>query len=474
MSKRTEVDLLGTMEIGDDCYYGIQTQRGINNFKISHTTMGHYPQFQSAMVMVKKAAALANKDIGMLDDKKVQYITKACDQILDNPDKWVGQFKTDIFQGGAGTSINMNANEVIANLALELMGEKKGSYDIINPCDDVNAGQSTNDSYATGLKVAIHNSVDPLIVELKKLIHALQAKGEEYKDVIKMGRTQLQDAVPMTLGQEFHAFANTLVSEIENLQYAQKLLRTVNLGGTAIGTGVNAGKGYKEAAVKYLSVVTKKEYKTAPDLLASTYDCGDYVILSGMLKTLAVKLSKICNDLRLLSAGPRAGIREIELPEMQPGSSIMPAKVNPVIPEVVNQVCFVVIGNDVAVTMAAEAGQLQLNVMEPAIAKALFEDCEIMTNALSTLRSLCVEGIKANVQRCKDQVLSNIGIVTYLNPYIGHHEGDIIGKICAETGKNVREVALERKLFTEKEIDEILSIENLKNPQIKQHILQKK
>ena len=472
MSTRKEEDLLGTLEIDNTKYYGVQTQRALNNFKISHTSISQYPQLTEGMIYVKKAAALANCEIGLLAKDKADAIVKACDEMLRTK-KCYDQFQSDIFQGGAGTSVNMNANEVIANVALELLGKEKGDYSVINPCDDVNMGQSTNDAYSTGMKIAAYSSLDPVIAELKLLIQSIEKKAKEFAKHIKMGRTQLQDAVPMSIGQEFQSFADSLSQDIANLEYAQKLFLAINLGGTAIGTGVNAGKGYKEAVVKHLSDITKRPYVTAKNLITATWDCGDYVTLSSTLKVLAVRLSKICNDLRLLSAGPRANIKEINLPEMQPGSSIMPAKVNPVIPEVVNQVCFTVIGNDIAVTMSAEAGQLELNVMEPAIAKAIFESSEILTNAMRTLRELCIDGITINAERCKEQVLSNIGIVTYFNPYIGHHEGDLRGKECAKTGKNVREVILEKGLLTEKEIDEILSIENLMNPTIIEHIKKK-
>lgn len=469
MSTRKEEDLLGTLEIDNSKYYGVQTQRALNNFKISCTAISQYPQLTEAMIYVKKAAALANCEIGLLAKDKADAIVNACDTMLSTK-KCYDQFQSDIFQGGAGTSVNMNANEVIANVALELLGKNKGEYSIINPCDDVNMGQSTNDAYSTGMKIAAYSSIEPVIAELQLLIKAIEKKAKEYAKDIKMGRTQLQDAVPMTIGQEFQSYADSLMQDIANLEYAQKLFLAINLGGTAIGTGVNAGKGYKEAVVKHLASITKRPYYTAKNLITATWDCGDYVTLSSTFKVLAVRLSKICNDLRLLSAGPRANIKEINLPEMQPGSSIMPAKVNPVIPEVVNQVCFTVIGNDIAVTMSAEAGQLELNVMEPAIAKAIFESSHILSTAMKTLRELCIDGITVNTERCKEQVLSNIGIVTYFNPYIGHHQGDLIGKECAKTGKNVREVILEKGLLTEKEIDEILSIENLMNPKIMEHI----
>jgi aspartate ammonia-lyase len=463
---RIEEDLLGQRHVPADAYYGIHTLRAIENFNISQTTISDVPEFVRGMVMTKKAAALANQKLGVLQKDTADYIIKACDLILETG-KCMDQFPSDVFQGGAGTSVNMNANEVIANVALELMGKEKGEYQFVHPNDHVNKSQSTNCAYPTGFRIAVYNSITKLIESIEYLKGAFEAKSQEFDTILKMGRTQLQDAVPMTVGQEFHAWAVTLQEEIKNLDYTAKLLLEVNLGATAIGTGLNAVDGYQELAVEELANVTGLACVPAEDLIEATSDCGAYVMAHGALKRLAVKLSKICNDLRLLSSGPRAGLNELNLPELQAGSSIMPAKVNPVVPEVVNQVCFKVLGNDNTISFAAEGGQLQLNVMEPVIGQAMFESLEILSNACINLRDKCIEGITVNKEVCEGHVFNSIGIVTYLNPYIGHHEGDIVGKICADTGKSVREVVLERKLLTESELDDIFSVENLMKPQYK-------
>ncbi|MFH0255689.1 aspartate ammonia-lyase [Vibrio rumoiensis] len=463
---RIEEDLLGTREVPAEAYYGIHTIRAVENFNISNATISDVPEFVRGMVMTKKAAALANKEIGVLPADISDYIIQACDVIL-NTGKCMDQFPSDVFQGGAGTSVNMNTNEVIANLALELMGKEKGQYDFINPNDHVNKSQSTNCAYPTGFRIAVYNSIMKMIDAVEYLKGAFDLKSTEFDTVIKMGRTQLQDAVPMTVGQEFHAWSVTLNEEVRNLQYISKLLLEVNLGATAIGTGLNAAPEYQALAVKHLSEVTGHECVPAEDLIEATSDCGAYVMAHSALKRLAVKLSKICNDLRLLSSGPRAGLNELNLPELQAGSSIMPAKVNPVVPEVVNQVCFKVLGNDTTISFAAEGGQLQLNVMEPVIAQCMFESLEILKNACVNLRDKCVDGITVNKEVCEAYVFNSIGIVTYLNPYIGHHQGDIVGKICAETGKSVREIVLDRGLLTEEQLDEIFSPENLMHPQYK-------
>ncbi|HBV76242.1 MULTISPECIES: aspartate ammonia-lyase [Vibrio] len=463
---RIEEDLLGTREVPSEAYYGIHTVRAVENFNISNVTISDVPEFVRGMVMTKKAAALANKEIGVLPADISDYIIQACDVILSTG-KCMDQFPSDVFQGGAGTSVNMNTNEVIANLALELMGKEKGEYDFINPNDHVNKSQSTNCAYPTGFRISVYSSIMKTIEAVEYLKGAFDLKSTEFNTIIKMGRTQLQDAVPMTVGQEFHAWSVTLNEEVRNLQYISKLLLEVNLGATAIGTGLNAAPEYQALAVKHLSEVTGFECVAAEDLIEATSDCGAYVMAHGALKRLAVKLSKICNDLRLLSSGPRAGLNELNLPELQAGSSIMPAKVNPVIPEVVNQVCFKVLGNDTALSFAAEGGQLQLNVMEPVIAQCMFESLEILKNACVNLRDKCIDGITVNKEVCENYVYNSIGIVTYLNPYIGHHQGDIVGKICAETGKSVREIVLDRGLLTEEQLDEIFSPENLMHPQYK-------
>jgi len=463
---RIETDLLGSKSIPGDAYYGIHTLRAMENFEISNEKIGDCVEFVRGMVKTKKAAAMANGDLGTLSQDIATAIARACDTLLAS-DRFYDQFPIDAFQGGAGTSVNMNTNEVIANIALEQMGHAKGDYQYMNPNDHVNKSQSTNDAYPTGFRVALFERTNALLSALTLLIDVFLAKSEAFSDVLKMGRTQLQDAVPMTLGQEFRAFGITLREEIKSIKRCQELLLEINLGATAIGTGLNAPAGYSALAIATLAKITGHPFVPAEDLVEATSDCGAYVMLSSALKRFAVKLSKICNDLRLLSSGPRTGLNEINLPEMQAGSSIMPAKVNPVIPEVVNQVAFKVCGNDLTITMAAEAGQLQLNVMEPVIGQCLFESLSLLENACVTLKDKCIEGITANRQVCQDFVLNSIGIITYLNPFIGHHEGDIIGKICAETGKSVREVVLERGLLSPEQLDEIFSIENLMNPKYK-------
>ncbi|PHM70623.1 aspartate ammonia-lyase [Xenorhabdus kozodoii] len=463
---RIEEDLLGKREVPAEAYYGIHTLRAIENFYISDRTINSVPEFIRGMVMVKKAAALANKELHTIPGKAADIIVKACDEILIKG-KCMDQFPVDVFQGGAGTSLNMNTNEVLANIGLELMGHQKGEYEYLNPNDHLNRSQSTNDAYPTGFRIAVYNSLMHLIDSIGLLKEGFDKKGVEFDDILKMGRTQLQDAVPMTLGQEFRAFSVLLKEEIKNITRTAELLLEVNLGATAIGTGLNTAPGYQKLVVEKLAEVTGLPCQPAEDLIEATSDCGAYVMVHSALKRLAVKMSKICNDLRLLSSGPRAGLNEINLPELQAGSSIMPAKVNPVVPEVVNQVCFKVIGNDTCITMAAEAGQLQLNVMEPAIGQAMFESMSILNNACRNLVEKCINGITANRKVCESFVFNSIGIVTYLNPFIGHHNGDIVGKICAETGKSVREVVLERGLLTETELDDIFSVENLKHPTYK-------
>jgi len=460
---RTEEDLLGAREVPLEAYWGIHTLRAMENFQISGSVVGDEEAFVRGMVQVKKASALANSDLGALDPEVAGAIVWACDQVLV-AERCLDQFPVDQFQGGAGTSVNMNTNEVIANLALEYLGYAKGRYDIINPNDHVNKSQSTNDAYPTGFRLGLFALVGSLIEELERLIAAMRAKGTELVHVLKMGRTQLQDAVPMSLGQEFEAFAVLLEEEVSRLHNNAALLLEVNLGATAIGTGLNTPPDYQSTVVGHLREITGLDVRGAHDLLEATSDTGAYVSMHAAIKRLAVKLSKICNDLRLLSSGPRAGLGEIRLPERQAGSSIMPAKVNPVIPEVVNQVCFKVMGNDVALTFAAEAGQLQLNVMEPEIAQAIFESINLLTRGMSTLRELCVVGIEANEEVCRRNVLDSIGIVTYLNPVIGHHNGDLVGRECARSGRSVREVVLEMGLLEESVLDEILSPENLLRP----------
>ncbi|WP_342319742.1 aspartate ammonia-lyase [Corynebacterium mayonis] len=466
MSTRTEVDLLGTMEVPADKYYGIHTLRAVDNFAISGSTINELPDFIRGMAQVKKATAMANRRLHTLPKAKAEAIMWACDQIIEEG-RCLDQFPIDMFQGGAGTSVNMNTNEVIANLALEHIGKEKGSYDVINPNDDVNMSQSTNDAYPTGFRLGVYYSVQGLLTELDALQKSFRAKGDEFADIIKMGRTQLQDAVPMTLGQEFTAFGANLAEEQRTIRSAADALLEVNLGATAIGTGINTPSGYRDQVVSALREVTGLDIQASPDLIEATSDTGGYVMMHSALKRAAMKLSKICNDLRLLSSGPRAGLGEINLPERQAGSSIMPAKVNPVIPEVVNQACFKVMGNDVSVSMASEAGQLQLNVMEPVIAECLFSSIKLLRNAAQTLREKCVTGITANPEVCEAYVTSSIGIITYLNPYIGHHNGDVIGKEAAATGRSVRDLVLEKGLMSEEDLDRAFSKENLMHPEFR-------
>ena len=460
---RSEHDLLGALEVPADAYYGIHTVRAVQNFPISGRSVSEVPEMVRGMVMVKKAAAYANRSLGALDPEIADAIDWACDQVL-HQGRCLDQFPVDVFQGGAGTSVNMNTNEVLANLALEHLGRERGDYHVVNPNDHVNRSQSTNDAYPCGFRLALDAMLGGLIESLTDLQDSFAGKGQEFADVLKMGRTQLQDAVPMTLGQEFTAFAVTLGEEHRHLENARGLLLELNLGATAIGTGLNTPSGYQELAVSQLAQVSGRPCVPAPNLIEATSDTGAYVMAHATLKRLAVKLSKICNDLRLLSSGPRAGLNEINLPEMQAGSSIMPAKVNPVIPEVVNQVCFKVMGNDVCVGLAAEGGQLQLNVMEPVIAQSLFESLTLLRNSIETLRSRCVDGITANKAVCLGYVTNSIGLVTYLNDYIGHTAGDEVGREAAASGRGIREIVLERGLMDERQLDELLSVENLMAP----------
>jgi aspartate ammonia-lyase len=458
---RIEKDLLGEKEVPADQYYGIHTLRALDNFNISKHTVGEQENFIRALGQVKKASAKANLNFGKLDEAKSIAIQKACDVLIQHPENWKDSFPSDVFQGGAGTSINMNSNEVIANIALEMLGYEKGRYDIIHPNDHVNKSQSTNDVYPTALRLATYYALDRLFIQMNNLISSLILKSSDFNYVLKMGRTQLQDAVPMTLGQEFHAFATLLKEDVRLIKKTRELLLEINLGATAIGTGVNTPHGYARVVNKYLSDITGLRLLGAEDYVEATSDCGVFIILSSALKRLAVKLSKICNDLRLLSSGPRTGLAEIRLPELQAGSSIMPAKVNPVIPEVVNQVAFKVIGNDLTITFAAEAGQLQLNVMEPVIAVSLNESIDLLVNAIQTLDEKCVQGITANEKTCFDAVMRSVGIITLLDPILGHAKCDEIGKQCIAENKTIQEVVLEQGLLTQQQLDEIFSFENM-------------
>ncbi len=451
---RIESDLLGELKVPSEAYYGVQTQRAINNYKISNTKMCDYPDYVIAIAYVKMAAAQANKELGSIDGTIADAIVKACQEIVDG--KYHKDFPTDMIQGGAGTSVNMNANEVIANRALEILGHQKGEYKFCSPNDHVNCAQSTNDAYPTAFRYAFIRLNKGLVESLKNLIASFRAKSTEFKDIIKMGRTQLQDAVPMTSGQEFAAFANNLEEEIENLEYNIKMLHEINMGGTAIGTGLNAAPGFPKLCAEILSKLTGEKFYAAKDLIEATPDTGDYVSYSSALKRLAVKLSKICNDLRLMASGPRCGLHEINLPPKAPGSSIMPGKVNPVIPEVTNQVCFKVIGNDMTVAMAAEAGQLQLNVMEPVIAESIMESISWLRNAMNTLRVECIDGITINKELCLDMVKHSIGIVTALNPIIGYKASTKVAKEALESGRSVYDIVLEQKILTKEELDKAL------------------
>jgi aspartate ammonia-lyase len=459
---RIEHDFLGEREIPDSAYYGVQTLRGKENFHITGIPISHARSFITAFGFVKKAAAMANKDLDVLEPLVADAICAACDRLIAG--ELHDQFIVDVIQGGAGTSTNMNANEVIANKALELLGHPKGTYDIVHPNNHVNCSQSTNDAYPTAFRLSLYIEIGQLIEQLGLLRDAFARKGIEFADVLKMGRTQLQDAVPMTLGQEFESFAVNIGEDIRRLEEARLLVTEVNLGATAIGTSINAPDGYPALSVRHLREVSGIPVTLSQNLIEATWDNGAYVQVSGVLKRVAVKLSKICNDLRLLSSGPRCGFNEINLPRLQPGSSIMPGKVNPVIPEVVNQVCYLVIGNDVTVTFAAEAGQLQLNVMEPVLAYCLFQSIEVLTRACATLRERCVDGITANPEHTHAMVMNSVGIVTALNPILGYEQSAAIAKEAFETGGSVIDIVRSKGLLSEEKLAEIFSAENLMHP----------
>src|SRR4249919_996636 len=451
---RTEHDLLGDKEIPTDAYYGVQTARALENFHISGLELRLYPNVIKALAMVKLAAARANFDCAQFSREILEGMEGACLELIEG--RLHDEFRLDVFQGGAGTSTNMNANEVIANRALELMGHNKGEYQYCSPHDHVNGSQSTNDAYPTALHVGLLLGNVQLIAGVNELIAAFRAKGREFQSIIKMGRTQLQDAVPMTLGQEFEAFAATLAGEVRALERIQNVLCETNMGATAIGTGLNAPKGYAEKCTEHLAKITGLPIHLAENLIEATQDTQAFVLYSSCMKSLAIKLSKVCNDLRLLSSGPRCGFREINLPAKQPGSSIMPGKVNPVIPEVVNMVCFRVIGSDLTVSMAAEGGQLQLNVFEPVIAACIFEAQTMFINAAHTLRVHCVEGITANADVLAHYVDYSIGTVTALNPVIGYDRSTELAAEAQKTGRGILEIIRERKILTEQQIAEVL------------------
>jgi aspartate ammonia-lyase len=451
---RLEKDLLGEREVPNEALYGVQTLRALENFPITGASLREFPALIGALAAVKEAAAIANAELGLLPADLADAIARASREVRQG--RHHEHFVVDMIQGGAGTSSNMNANEVIANRALELLGRQRGDYAVISPNTHVNLSQSTNDVYPTAIKLALHSSIESLRAAMRDLVEAFLVKGREFAPMVKMGRTQLQDAVPMTLGQEFAAFGHTIAEDVDRLGEAQALIREINMGATAIGTGINAPGGYAESVRRHLSAITGLELITAPDLVEATADTGAFVQLSGVLKRCAVKLSKICNDLRLLSSGPRTGLGEINLPPMQPGSSIMPGKVNPVIPEVVNQVCFDVIGGDVTVTLAAEAGQLQLNVFEPIIAYRLMQGIDSMRNACGVLRTRCVEGITANPDRMRWFVEHSIGIVTALVPALGYERATEVAKEALASGRGVYDLVLEHGLLTRSQLDEIL------------------
>ena len=460
---RLEHDLLGDLAVPDDAYYGVHTLRAVLNFPISRTTIAIYPELIRSLASIKQAAALANHELNLLDTVRRDAIVRACEDIRAG--QLHDQFVVDVIQGGAGTSTNMNANEVIANRGLEHLGHRRGDYQFLHPNEHVNMSQSTNDVYPTALKLATYFGIFRLVDAMAVLRGAFEAKAEEFKDVLKMGRTQLQDAVPMTLGQEFSTYAVMIGEDEERLKEAAMLIREINMGATAIGTGITAHPGYAALVCRRLCEITGIPLITAPNLVEATQDCGAFVQLSGVLKRVAVKLSKTCNDLRLLSSGPRAGLNEINLPAVQAGSSIMPGKVNPVIPEVVNQIAFEVIGNDVTVTFAAEAGQLQLNAFEPIIAHSLFKSTAHLRQGCLTLAERCVRGITANRDVLLASVEGSIGIVTALNPYIGYANATAVAQEAHLSGRRVYDVVLERGLLPKEKLDEILRPDVLTRPQ---------
>ncbi len=459
---RKEHDFLGERQLPDNVYYGVQTQRALENFPISIITLKNFPNLIKALAYIKKAAARANYDLSALPKKKMKAISAACDEIIGG--KLHDQFVVGMLQGGAGTSTNMNANEVIANRALEIMGHHKGEYQYLHPNDHVNRSQSTNGVYPTAIKLAVLISLKDTLPALDELKVALEAKAAEFADVIKMGRTHLQDAVPMTLGQEFGAYAVIVGEVIDNLKLAGDGLLKINLGGTAIGTGINSPPGYAARVTKHLAEITGFPFKQAPNLVATTQDSGAFVQISGAIKRAAVQISTICNDLRLLTSGPRAGLYEILLPAVQPGSTIMPGKVNPVIPELVNQVCYQIIGYDVTITMAAEGMQLENNVNGPTIAFDLLEGLRILKKACSILSSRCIVEIKANRERCGEYVKNSIGVVTVLSPVIGYEKAAAVADEALSSGRSVYDLVLEKGWLSPKALDGLLRPENMLHP----------
>jgi len=459
---RTEHDLLGDRAVPADAYYGVHTLRALENFPITGTPISIYPDLVTALACVKQAAAIANSELGLIDERRAHAIRLACEEVRAG--KLFDEFVVDVIQGGAGTSSNMNANEVICNRALELLGHQKGEYQHLHPLDHVNLSQSTNDVYPTAVKLALQFGIRRLLADMALLRKAFDAKAKEFAEVLKVGRTQLQDAVPMTLGQEFSTYAVMLQEDESRLGEAASLIREINLGATAIGTGINAHPDYARRVTLRLAELTNVEFLVSPNLIEATQDAGSFVQLSGVLKRIAVKLSKICNDLRLLSSGPRAGIGEITLPAVQAGSSIMPGKVNPVIPEVVNQIAFEVIGNDVTVTMAAEAGQLQLNAFEPIIAHSLYKSLQHLGAGCRTLAERCVRGIVANPERARRLLDESTALVTALNPFLGYARSSEIAREALATGARVYDLVLQKKLMTREQLDLILRPEVLTQP----------
>ncbi|WP_026944377.1 aspartate ammonia-lyase [Helicobacter rodentium] len=465
MGTRKEHDFIGELEIDDSVYYGVQTFRAVENFKMTGRTLKNYPFFVKAFAQIKKAAALANKEVGVLDAEKADAIAKAADRLIKG--EFIDQFVVDMMQGGAGTSTNMNVNEVITNIALESMGHKKGEYQYLHPNDHTNLGQSTNDTYPSSIKVATHEKLGHLLEAMEELKKELEKKAKEWKDIIKMGRTELEDAVPTTLGNTFNAFASYIKSDIAKIKAARESMAILNMGATAIGTGINCHPDYKIVVEKKLKEITGVEFKPAEDFIAATQDTADFVHVSGALKTAAVRLSKIANDLRLMNSGPRCGLGEINLPKMQPGSSIMPGKVNPVICEVVGEACYEVIGNDVTIMLCSERGEFELNAFEPGIAYALFNSVTVLENAMRTLAQKAIKDLTANPEACKNAVLNSIGIVTAFNPVLGYEKSASMAKEALQTGKSVADICLERGYLPKEEIDKILNPENMLNPQMK-------
>lgn len=461
---RIEHDLLGERNVPADVYYGVHTLRARENFQISGVTVSAYPELIIALASVKQAAAEANTELGLLQAPLRDAIVSACQEIRRG--SLHDQFVVDVIQGGAGTSTNMNANEVVCNRALEIMGHARGEYQYLHPNEHVNMAQSTNDVYPTAIRIATCFAIKRLLEAMEHLRETFAAKAVEFAPLLKIGRTQLQDAVPMTLGQEFSTYAVMVEEDIARLTEASALIREINLGATAIGTGITAHPEYAIKALRALREITGLDLSTAPNLIEATQDCGAFVQLSGILKRIAVKLSKTCNDLRLLSSGPRSGFGEINLPPMQAGSSIMPGKVNPVIPEVVNQIAFEVFGNDLTVTFAAEAGQLQLNAFEPIIASALFRSFKHLTNGCNTLADKCVRGITANPDRLREGIERSIALVTALNPIIGYEAASSVAAEAYANGTNVRQVVLKRGLMTEAQLDDALRHEVLTQPRL--------